>query len=439
LGRITDGKGGKFHDSMVGEMDVMGFWKITRKLAWGATKLTAKTVTTTTGLAYRGTKATANVIYDHREVIGAVAARTAKVVYKTAAFTGKTVYDHREKIGGTFVGAAKGAASAIHDFSGHFLTNDSLNSQLQIVEMQSQRYRELTIRFNERLRVGGRQKDVLLDTLVVGGETLAAYINSEQLPEGIQSAYELAYPNVAATRSFSDQVDRLDGQELVGFVSGVKGKLFELQYVDYLNDGHLPDGFRAELASSPTNSDWDIAIIGKGGALRDTIQAKATESATYVTNALEKNPQIDVVTTSEVYSHLVMQGFSESVIDSGISEDVLTASVEGAMDGATTSMQWIPSSVSLALIAFTAYNQEGLSAYQKSSQFGERSSKSYLAYLAGGSLAVATNTWWIGVLGGMGSRIILGAGRKKRERLMQLKQLAQSNQAVLRQLEQQIP
>ena len=52
-------------------------------------------------------------------------------------------------------------------------------------------------------------------------------------------------------------------RELVGFVSGVKGKLFELQYVDYLNDGHLPDGFRAELAGNPTNPGWDIAIIGQ--------------------------------------------------------------------------------------------------------------------------------------------------------------------------------
>lgn len=428
---------------------MIGFWKATGKLAWGATKLTAKAATTAAGLAYQGTKATAKAIYDRREGIGSVAATTAnvaakatvvtrKAAYKATAFTATTIYDHREEIAGAAVGAVKGTASAVRDASGHLVSKDSVNSQLRTVEMQSRRYRELTARFNERLRVGGRQKAVLLDTLVVGGETLAAYMNSGQVPEEIQRAYELAYPNVAATRSFADQVERLDGQELMGFVSGVKGKLFELQYVDYLNEGHLPDGFHAELAASPTNPGWDIAIIGQDGALRDTIQAKATDSAAYVTSALEKNPQIDVVTTSEVQSHLVMQGFSESVIDSGISEDALTAAVDGEMEGATTSMYWMPSAVSLALIAFSAYNQEGLSAYQKSHQFGERSSKSYLAYLAGGGLAVATNTWWIGVLGGMGSRLILGAGRKKRERLTQLKQLVHSNQVVLQKLEQQI-
>lgn len=376
----------------------MRFWKAAGKLVWVATKL------------------------------------TAKAAYKATALTAKTVYDHREEIGGTAVGALKGTAGAVRDASGHLVTKESINSQLRTVEIQSRHYRALTSRFNERLRLGGRQKAVLLDTLMVGGQTLAEYINSGQVSEEIQHAYELAYPHVADIRSFADQVERLDGQELMGFVSGVKGKLFELQYVDYLNEGHLPDGFRAELAGSPTNPGWDIAIIGQDGALHDTIQAKATDSAVYVTDALEKNPQIDVVTTSEIHSHLVMQGFSESVIDSGISDGALTA----AVDGATTSMHWMPSAVTLALIAFSAYSQDGLSAYQKSRQFGERSSKSYLAYLAGGSLAVATNTWWIGVLGGMGSRLILGAGRQKRERLMQLKQLVHSNQVVLLQLEQQL-
>lgn len=427
----------------------MGFWKTASKLVGGATKLTAKIVSETAGLAYQGTKATGKVVYDHRKEIGSVAATTVKVAakatvvaakaaYSASAFTGKTLYGHREQIAGAAVGAVKGTAGAVSDASGHFVRKKSINSKLRKVEEQSRRYRELTARFNERLRTGTRQKAVLLDTLVVGGETLAAYINSGQVPAEIQRAYELAYPNVAAARSFADQVAHLDGQELIGFVSGVKGKLFELQYVEYLNDGHLPDGFRAELADSPTNPGWDIAIIGQDGALQKTIQAKATDSVDYVTSALEKNLQIDVVTTSEVNSHLVMQGFSESVIDSGIPEDALTAAVEGAADGATTSMNWTPSAVSLAVIAFSAYNQEGLSTYQKSRQFGERSTKSYLAYLAGGSLAVATNTWWIGVLGGMGSRLILGAGRQKLERLTQLEQLVKNNQVVLQRLEQKL-
>ena len=57
----------------------MGFWQATGKLAWGATTLTAKAVTTIAGLTYQGTKVTAKAIYDRREGIGAAAAATAKV------------------------------------------------------------------------------------------------------------------------------------------------------------------------------------------------------------------------------------------------------------------------------------------------------------------------------------------------------------------------
>lgn len=422
----------------------MVFWRSVGRLA----RVAADATLATADLAYKGAKVTAKVVYDHREEIASAAtttvkvaakvtAKTAQAAYKVTETAARTIYNHREEISGAAVGVAKGTAGALSDVSGHLISKESVNAQLRTIEAQSRKYREFTNKFNGRV-LGTGCRNTVLDTLVVGGETLAAYIDSGTVPAQVQKAYEFAYPHAAAIHSFSDQVERLHGKELVGFVSGVKGKLFELQYADYLNDGHLPDGFHATLAISPTNPGWDIAIFGPDGGLRDTIQAKATDSVSYVSNALKEHPQIDVVTTSEVHSHLVMQGFSESVVDSGISDDVLTALVEGAADGTAISMDWMPSVVSLAVIAFSAYNQEGLAAYQKSYQLGQRASKSYLAYLAGGSLAMVTNTWWIGVLGGMGSRLILGAGRQKRERLTQLKQLANSNSVVLRRLERQI-
>ncbi len=427
----------------------MELFKAAGKLAWGATKITAKVATMATGVAVKGTAEGVKVAYKHRDKIGSAAASSAtvvvkatglsaKVTAKASAATAKTLYKHREKIAGATVGTLKGTAGAMHDASAYLVSDESINTHIRTVEKQSRRYNQLTEQFDERLRTCRRRKNVLLDTLAVGGETLAAYMNASQVPADIQQAYELTYPNVAATLSFGDQVDRFNDQELMGFVSGIKGKLFEMQYVDYLNAGRLPAGFSAEMASSPTNPGWDIAIFGPDGAIHDAIQAKATDSASYVTEALVKNPHIDVVTTSEVHSHLMMQGFSESIINSGISDNALTAAIDGAVGDAATSMDWMPSAISFALIAFSAYNQEGLSVYEQSSQFGERSLKSYLAYLAGGSLAVATNTWWIGVIGGMGSRFILGEGQQKRDRLSQVKQLVRSNQIVINRLEKQL-
>ena len=57
--------------------------------------------------------------------------------------------------------------------------------------------------------------------------------------------------------------------------------------------------------------------------------------------------------------------------------------------------------------------------------------RSYLAYLAGGALAVATHTWWLGVLGGMGTRMVMGTGRAKRENLQSLRELVDANDRVL--------
>lgn len=41
----------------------------------------------------------------------------------------------------------------------------------------------------------------------------------------------------AAAMDFKEAVNNLDEDQLDGFISGVKGKLFEIKYTDYLNDG----------------------------------------------------------------------------------------------------------------------------------------------------------------------------------------------------------
>ncbi len=99
--------------------------------------------------------------------------------------------------------------------------------------------------------------------------------------------------------------------------------MFELSYAEYLNDGHLPEGFHAELASSANQPGWDIAIVDEEGQIAEALQLKAAESADYISHALERYPYIDVVTTEEVYSHATMGDMAEHVINSGISNEEL--------------------------------------------------------------------------------------------------------------------
>ena len=261
---------------------------------------------------------------------------------------------------------------------------------------------------------------------------MATYLHGVEVPAMVQKAYELQYPNVAERLSLHDEIHRLlEPKELVGLVSGIKGKLFELKYLDYLNEGHLPDGYSAALASSAIQPGWDIAVSGPDGHLAHLIQLKATSSMDYVLRALVVYPQIDVVTTSEVYSHLLMQGATEHISNSGITVDELTKAVTDGFDAADLHMHYGPPVLALAIAAWSSYQKPDLTEFERCKRFGASGTTSWLAFLAGGTIAVATQTWWLSIVGSMGGRMILVEGQKKMSELQRLNALIAANQSVL--------
>lgn len=334
-------------------------------------------------------------------------------------------------------GIAQGAVAALEESvrgaSGLLISKSEFSNLGELLKEQSKEYKRITnllkIRLNGAVRTQNR--GLLLDTLLVGGETLAAGLALGSVPDTVLEAYALAYPNEAATETFAEKVDQLDASQLVGFASGIKGKLFEIEYAKRLSDGMLPEGYTADLADSANNPGWDIAIKGPDSHVVETIQLKATESVDYVRQALERYPEIDVVTTQEVYGQLVMQGLADNITDSGISQDALNRIVGDAIDSASPEMDFVPTPISLALIAFSVYSRDDLNAFEKSRQLGARSAKSYLAYLAGNATAVATGTWWLGLLGGIGSRLLLDAGRERDLRFAQMEALVDQNTRTL--------
>lgn len=201
------------------------------------------------------------------------------------------------------------------------------------------------------------------DMLVVGGVSLAEAIRDpSKVPPEVERAFELAYPNLTAHgETFAVAASRMSAADLPGLVSGVKGKLFELELVDHLNHGGLPDGQHAELAASANQAGWDIRVTDEHGHVVDLIQAKATESASYVQAALEKYPDIHVTTTTEVQAQLTALGVSEDMHDSGISEHVLEAKVMAAAQGGhgLDAGDLVPSTVALAAIALSAFTGSG--------------------------------------------------------------------------------
>jgi hypothetical protein len=275
-----------------------------------------------------------------------------------------------------------------------------------------------------------RKKD-LLDLLVIGGVTLGEIIrNPSKVPADVERAYELAYPGLASHgETFSDVVQRLPADDVVGLVSGVKGKLFEIELVDHMNSDNLPDGLHAELVASATQPGYDIRILDTDGHTVDLLQAKATESVAYVKDALERYPDIDVITTTEVHAQLVAIGAADRVTDSGVSETVLQQKVETAVSVGHQhfdSGSLVPSSIGLAVIALSSFIDKSLSLEQKGIEFGDRAAKAGVTGATAKTVLIATNTWWLGFAVGVGSRWLASYGGNKRQRFEALERAVES-------------
>jgi hypothetical protein len=147
-----------------------------------------------------------------------------------------------------------------------------------------------------------------VDSAIIGGVSVAEIVTGKiaewQIPPSVIDAFHAQFPQYGA--SFVDAVNKLssDPDRLMGLVNGVKGKLFELDYADWLNHGHLPNGLTAELAHHATNPGWDVVIHDAHGHVDQLLQLKATDSLNYVHEALAAHPDIDVVVPHELYEKL---------------------------------------------------------------------------------------------------------------------------------------
>ena len=399
-GKTLHGSASRFADaaqvSIVGAGPSNGWRKAAGLLAWGLTK----TATHAVGLAANAAT-----------VVGKTAAATGRVTERSAPALGGAV-------GGVVRGAAEVAANAVDAAALPASRIDAMRMQLRTLGQVEQARSEKLLRDIELAQVR-RRKDELLDLLVVGGITLAqATRDPAGVPAEVEQAFQQAYPGLSQTESFSEAVNRMSTDELVGLVNGVKGKLFEMELVDHLNSSGLPDGFHAAMAESATQPGWDIQITDANGEVSEVLQAKATESVQYVKEALERYPDIDVTTTTEVHAQLLALGLAQDVHNGGISESMLQAKVEAATQAGSTfhARDLVPSSIGLAVIALSVFMDKGATLREKGASFGSRSAKAGASSVAGKLVMVATQTWWLGLIAGVGSSWLASRGHGKRER-----------------------
>lgn len=178
----------------------------------------------------------------------------------------------------------------------------------------------------------------------------AGQFDPDTLSPQAEEAFHLAYPYLNI-----EDVTNYSAEQLAGLISGWKGKLFEVEVRDRLNEGewvgdlHLADGQYAELATSATQPGWDLAINNSDGVAIDQIQLKATESLSYVKSALEKYPDINILTTSEIISPdsmVSVSDISDEYITNAIADPISDSLSDSLLD---TLLPGLP----LAIIAMT--------------------------------------------------------------------------------------
>ena len=264
-----------------------------------------------------------------------------------------------------------------------------------------------------------RRRDEILDATVIGGTTLAELLRGKvdpaSLPPDVREAFALQYPRqdiAALLRGHAGNPD-----ELAGIVNGVKGKLFELQYLDHLNHGGLPEGCTAELAHGATQPGWDIVVHDAHGHVVELLQLKATESAAYVAHALERYPEIDVVATHEAFAAVHDPEVAAHVVRSSISDAALTEHVHDSLQPEfDQGFHW-------PFFAFAVIAAQSLERAWKGADFGlvaqeaaRRGIFSTIASAVGHATVVATHVAPLAFPASVGTRLALTAATARCER-----------------------
>ena len=175
-----------------------------------------------------------------------------------------------------------------------------------------------------------KKEQALLDAAAAATAVSALFLTDQidmsQVTPQMAEAFESAYRNV----DLSSLADRSPA-EIAGFLPAWKGKYFEVLVKDKLNAGewvgdiHLETGQKAILADSATQPGWDLQIINGDGSIAQELQLKATKSLSYVKEALERYPDIDVLTTDEVGDA------AENIFSSGFSNEALEKTIRAPM------------------------------------------------------------------------------------------------------------
>lgn len=368
-------------------------------------------------------------------------AKAAKIAgeqtFKAAKAGAEFIYDHREEIKGSTVGAAKQAVKTGKGLYGYTYSEKDFEKLRERIREQQKEYASLSEELTRKKTLSVKNmKQAALDSLITTTATLFG-VSFTPIPKDVEEAYRLAYPNLAENYSLKELIDNSSITEATGYVNGIKGKLFELRYTEYLNE-NLPGGWEAHLAESATQKGWDVVVLDDSGSPVEYLQLKASNDIAYVKDALERYPDIDVVTTEEVFNQLSMnESMTGNIENSEIENFALTEEVEKIFSDPSlidSGIDLTPSVIPLMIIAYSVSKKDDLSPYERGEEFGGRALSSYIAYLAGGTAASVTGFWPLAIGVSFLTNFGLETGRARYLYYRGLKKTAEQNDRIINRL-----
>jgi len=175
-----------------------------------------------------------------------------------------------------------------------------------------------------------KRRDAITDCLIASANLSINIFDNDADPLALE-AIKMTNPNFdpSALQDYSDE-------QLTGIINSAKGKYFELLVAEKLNNGEqvgdliLPDGYHVELAESLTQPGWDLSIVDDSVNLADHLQLKATESLSYISEALHKYPDIKILAADEV-AEKYPDGYN-MIIDSDIPNSYMVSTVKDSLN-----------------------------------------------------------------------------------------------------------
>ena len=209
------------------------------------------------------------------------------------------------------------------------------------------------------------------DYYVISGLTIPGMIKKGFVDPDVALAYQYQFPEKANSMTFTDAWLDLDtSEEKLGFVSAVKGKLFEIKYLNEHISKTLEPGYTAKLAESPTQKAFDIEIYNPYGQIDQQLQLKASQSASYVKEALNKYPEIDVVTLEDLEGQMLLTDFPDRIVTSSISDESLLSAIG---DATGSNLNYLPI-LGFVYLIFSSYTKKEASKFEKTVTIGRRAS-----------------------------------------------------------------